>query len=86
MRVAARNIEGVAAPFDQLHAKRKAFFADIIADNIERGLIIGVANPPLHCVLQHRYVAGQMHRAGIYKRIKIAALTAQIVGQCGRIA
>ena len=86
MRISLRDSERVAAPLNQLHAQRKAFFANIIAHNVEGGLIIGVANPPLHRVLQCRHVAGQMHGAGIDQRIEIAALAAQIVGQSRRVA
>ena len=58
MRVALCDIERVASPFNQLHAQRKALFADIIANDIKRGLIVGVADPALHGRLQRRHVAG----------------------------
>ena len=81
MRIAARDVEGITSPLNQLHAKRKAFFADIIAHDVEGGLIVRITDPALHGVLQRRHVARQMHRAGVDQCIKIAALPAQIIGQ-----
>ena len=85
MRIRPRNRQSVAAALNQLHAERKAFFAYIIANDVERGLIIGGSNPALHRVLQCRHVAGQMHGAGVDQCIEIAALAAQIVGQSRRV-
>ena len=86
MGVAARDVACVASALNQLHAKRKAFFADIIAGNVEHGLIIGIANPARHRVVQRGHVAGQMHRARVNQRVQITALSAKIVGQRRRVA
>ena len=51
MGVAARDVACIASALNQLHAQCKAFLADIIADNVEHGLIIRIANPARHRVV-----------------------------------
>ena len=86
MGIAARDIERVVAPFDQLDAQREAFLAHIVADDVESGLIICGPDPALHRDEKPGYIARQIHGAGVDQRVEIAALPPEVIGQRGGIA